>query len=78
MLVAEKDAPGDLANTVHPLGIGYDPIDVANYFNGSLDEVQVYNYAMTGTEITDLYNTQNTASIGPNPVVLNLPVSGDL
>lgn len=78
VLVAEKDSPGDLAYTVHPLGIGYDPIDVANYFNGSLDEVQIYNYAMTGTEITDLYNTQNTASIGPNPVVLNLPVSGDL
>ena len=33
---------------------------------------------MTGTEITDLYNTQNTASIGPNPVVFNMPVSGDL
>lgn len=78
VLVAEKDSPGDLAYTVHPLGIGYDPIDVANYFNGSLDEVQIYNYAMTGTEITELYNTQNTASIGPNPVVLNLPVSGDL
>lgn len=77
-LVAEKDSPGNLANTTHPLGIGYDPIDVANYFNGSMDEVQIYNYAMTDTEIADLYTAQNTASIDPNPVVLNLPVSGGL
>lgn len=77
VLVAEKDSPGDLANTVHPLGIGYDPIDVANYFDGSMDEVQVYNYALSDSEINDLYTEQNTAVIDPDPLVLNLPFSGD-
>ena len=77
-LVAEKDASGDLNSTTHPLGIGYDPIDVANYFNGSLDEVQIYNYALTGSEISDLYAAQNTAVIDPDPLVLNIACSGDL
>ncbi len=75
--VAEKASAGDLASTTHPLGIGYDPIDVANYFDGSMDEVQIYNYAMTDSEILNLYNEQNTAIIDPDPLVLNLPMSGD-
>ncbi|MGB3078967.1 MAG: LamG-like jellyroll fold domain-containing protein [Saprospiraceae bacterium] len=78
VLVASKASPGDLANTTHPLGIGYDPIDVANYFDGSLDDVQIYNYALTDTEINDLYTTQNSAVIDPDPLVLNIPMAGDL
>lgn len=77
VLVAEKDSPGDLNSTVHPLGIGYDPIDVANYFDGSLDEVQIYNYALSDTEINDLYTEQNTVSLDPSTKVLDLPFSGD-
>ena len=53
--VAEKDVTGDLDNTVHPLGIGYDPIDVANYFDGGLDEVQIYNVALDAMQIAALY-----------------------
>ncbi len=34
VLANSKDSPGDLNTTVHPLGIGFDPIDVANYFDG--------------------------------------------
>ncbi len=78
VLVAEKDSPGDLASTTHPLGIGYDPIDVANYFDGSIDEVQIYNYAFSDAEITNLYNEQNSAVIDPNPLVLDLPMAGNL
>lgn len=77
VLANEKDSPGDLANTTHPLGIGYDPIDVANYFNGSLDEVQIYNYALSGTEINDLYVEQSVAVIDPDPLVLNIPFTGN-
>jgi hypothetical protein len=78
VLANEKASPGDLNNTTHPLGIGYDPIDVANYFDGSIDDFQIYNYALTGTEIGNLYAEQNTAVIDPNPLVLNLPFAGDL
>lgn len=77
-LAAEKASAGDLNSTVHPLGIGYDPIDVANYFAGSVDEFQIYNYALTDSEIGDLYTEQSTAVIDPDPLVLNVPFSGDL
>ena len=77
-LAAEKAAPGDLNSTSHPLGIGYDPIDVANYFHGSVDEFQIYNYAMDDTEIGNLYAEQSTTIIDPNPLVLNIPFNGDL
>lgn len=77
-LVATKDVAGDLNNTTRSLGIGYNPIDVGNYFDGKLDEFQIYNYALTDTEINDLYTEQNTANIDPDPLVLNLPFCGDL
>ena len=59
--VAEKNVTGALDATVHPLGIGFDPIDNANYFQGALDEVQLYKRALSEAEVAALYNTQNTA-----------------
>ena len=58
--VNEKIYPGALNKTTYPLGIGYDPIDKGNYFDGSLDEVQIYNQALTEAEVLALYNLQNT------------------
>ena len=58
--VNEKTSTGPLDPTAYPLGIGFDPIDVANYFNGSLDEVQIYNVALTAQQIADLYAAQST------------------
>ncbi|MBK9015728.1 MAG: T9SS type A sorting domain-containing protein [Saprospiraceae bacterium] len=58
--VATKLVAGALDATVYPLGIGFDPIDNANYFNGSLDEVQIYNVALTAVEIAALYVLQST------------------
>ena len=56
---ASKAVTGNLKSTVNPLGIGYDPIDNGGFFNGALDEVQVYNYALTEGEVTALYTTQS-------------------
>jgi chitodextrinase len=61
--VNEKNAPGTLDPTVKPLGIGFDPIDVNNYFNGSLDEVRIYKKALTDAEIAALYTTQATPPV---------------
>ena len=62
--VNEKNAAGSLDATTHPLGIGFDPIDNANYFHGSLDEVQVYNVALSGAEIAALFAVQSQQSGG--------------
>ncbi|KAA3631860.1 MAG: hypothetical protein DWQ02_15755, partial [Bacteroidetes bacterium] len=59
-MVAEKDVEGALDVTTNPFGIGYNPIDNANFFNGSLDEVQIYNVALTAQQVEDLYNLQST------------------
>lgn len=61
--VNEKAYAGALSQTGHPFGIGYDPIDKTNFFDGSLDEVQVYNRALTAQEVLDLYNEQSTAPL---------------
>jgi hypothetical protein len=58
--VNEKAYTGALNKTVHPLGIGYDPIDRGNYFDGALDEVQIYNHALTEAEVYALYILQST------------------
>jgi chitodextrinase len=76
-LVNEKDVAGTLNPTIHPLGIGYDPIDVANYFDGALDDVMLFNYGMTDQEVSDLYDAQSTANIDPTNLVADFPFAGD-
>lgn len=61
--VASKDVAGDLNETNHPLGMGFNPIDGGNFLNGSLDEVQIYNVALTAQEIADLYAEQSTPPV---------------
>ncbi len=76
VLANSKDVVGNLNNTTHPLGIGYDPIDNANFFNGSLDEVQIYDYALSAADIAAAYTEQNTAVIDPDPKVLDMAFCG--
>lgn len=59
--VAEKVVVGDLNNTTHDLGIGYNAVDGGNWFDGGLDEVQIYNIALGAAEVKDLYDTQKVA-----------------
>ena len=68
VLANSKAVSGALNSTKHPLGIGYDPIDNGGYFNGKIDDVQLYNKALTDAEILALYNNQNATPV----------VSGDL
>ncbi|MDQ3016808.1 MAG: LamG domain-containing protein, partial [Bacteroidota bacterium] len=49
-LVAEKAVVGNLNNTSFPLGIGYNPIERNLFFKGALDEVAIYNGALSATE----------------------------
>ncbi|MEK7832668.1 MAG: LamG-like jellyroll fold domain-containing protein, partial [Acidobacteriota bacterium] len=58
--VAEKNVSGSLDATIHPLGIGYSPIDNCCYFKGALDEVQIYKVALSAAEIAALYTAQST------------------
>ncbi|MBU3907042.1 MAG: LamG domain-containing protein, partial [Nanoarchaeota archaeon] len=44
----------DNAAGIYPLRIGYNPIN-NGYFNGSIDEVMIFNRALSTTEISSLY-----------------------
>ncbi|MBL0109518.1 MAG: hypothetical protein IPP42_01070 [Saprospiraceae bacterium] len=68
-------APGALNSTTSPLGIGYDPIDVTNYFNGSLDEVQIYNVALSGDEVAALYLLQSAAPAEVDTIAPSVPLN---
>ena len=70
-----KPAPGALKSTTKPLGIGYDPIDSTNFFNGSLDEVQIYNVALTDAEVAALYTAQNTAPANSDTQAPSAPLN---
>src|SRR3990172_4349278 len=53
--VAYKALSGILGNTPD-LIIGRISLNGTRYFNGQIDEVQIYNYALTSTQIKTLYN----------------------
>jgi hypothetical protein len=75
--VNEKAVTGALDKTKHPLGIGYDPIDNGSFFDGSLDDVEIYNRALSAVEVAALYNDQNTTPVVGGPLVAYYPFSGD-
>ena len=77
MLVNEKDVTGDLNNSTNPLGIGYNTIDVGNYFNGFIDEVMIFDVALTEMEIADLYGLQNTPPSADPGIVAAYPFDGN-
>lgn len=75
--VNEKNVTGQLDKTSHPLGIGYDPIDKGGYFNGSMDEVMVFNRALTESEIAALYDSQKDAPVASSDLVADYPFTGN-
>jgi len=77
--VAQKDVVGDLNPTQYPLGIGYNPVDGGNYFDGSIDQFQVYNYALSSQDVADLFIAQANGGVDPNDILLaSYSFAGDM
>ncbi|MBK8111256.1 MAG: T9SS type A sorting domain-containing protein [Saprospiraceae bacterium] len=66
--VDEKSVSGGLDKTQHPLGIGWDPIDKGGIFDGAIDDVAIYNRALSDAEISQLYGDQSVET----------PIAGNL
>jgi chitodextrinase len=75
--VNEKNVAGALDKTKYPLGIGYDPIENSNPFDGNLDDVQIYNRALSAAEIAALYTAQNQAPAVPGNLVAHYTFGGN-
>lgn len=55
--VGESDIKiASLLNSTSPLEIGRDRPGITEFFRGDLDEVRIYNRALSDQEITELYN----------------------
>lgn len=73
---ATKAVVGALKSTKLPLGIGYSPIDLCCYFNGSLDEITIYNYALSDADITAIYTAQSTSPAQATDLVAEYKLNG--
>jgi chitodextrinase len=78
VLTNSKTVIGNLNTTKYPLGIGYNPIDGGNYFDGSLDEVQLYNTSLSAQQVSTLYTAQSTPSAIAAPLVADFKMAGNL
>ena len=78
VLANSKNVVGNLNMTKYPLGIGYNPIDGGNFFDGDLDEVQLYNTDLSALQVSALYTLQSTAPSVPSPLVAEFKMAGDL
>ncbi|MCB0570400.1 MAG: fibronectin type III domain-containing protein [Phaeodactylibacter sp.] len=76
-MVAQKSVSGTLNSSTHPLGIGYNPIDGGSWFDGELDEVTIYNYALSDMDISDLYTAQSAFPGTPTSLVAHYSLNGD-
>ena len=78
--VATKPVPTKLNSTNRPLCFGSNNVDGGQYFPGALDNVKIYNKALTAAEILKLFNAGTTGltdfaiaaygdvRLSPNPV----------
>ena len=68
-LVGTKYAPGTLIPDQNPLVFGINPPGSIEHLNGSLDDIRIYNRALSAAEINALYQeggwTGNTNPIAP-------------
>ena len=65
--VASRAQTGSIATTTNPLQIGGDSF-FGQYFQGTIDEVRIYNRALTATEIQNDMNTPVTkGTLSPKP-----------
>jgi len=58
--VNRKPAPGILNSTARPFGMGNNSDNGGQFFEGALDEVKIYNKALTAAEVLQLFETGTT------------------
>lgn len=63
-LVSTQPFDGDISNSSGPLWIGADSIS-GTFFKGKIDELRIYNYALTQSEIKRDMDIKDTLTISP-------------
>ncbi|MBK9016402.1 MAG: hypothetical protein IPM82_21305 [Saprospiraceae bacterium] len=58
-------------------GIGYDPIGNGSFFDGSIDDVQIANFALSGLQVAAAYAAQNTFPGTASTLVAGYSLNGN-
>ena len=56
--IGNRKASRDLPPNNNSLVIGYDPFDCDEYFEGDMDDVRLFNRALSEKEIQELYKAE--------------------
>lgn len=87
-LIKTQNVTKNTVNNSNKFTLGLTEGGGANYFNGTIDDLKIYNYALSDTEVANLYNSQvlsvtdvsktQNVEIYPNPVndILNIKTQG--
>ncbi len=60
-LVSTREFEGDISNASGPLWIGGTTESI--FFKGAMDEFRIYNYALTPTEVSNLYKMRDSLEV---------------
>ncbi len=66
-LIKSQEFSSSISNSSGPLWIGGD--NQGNYFKGIMDEFRIYNYALTSSQIKQLYNMRDRIEAVPSKKV---------
>ncbi len=73
LIASADDYTGDITSSPRYLLLGTNP-DLDQFFNGALDEIRVYNYPISETDIGKLY-IKNSTPVWEEQIVQNFPLS---
>ena len=65
VLAAQASITGAIGTNSEPLGIGENLDDHSDCFNGAIDDVRIYNVALTSNQVSQLYAYETTPSFSP-------------
>lgn len=60
-LISSSNVARNTVNNSDVFRLGLSEGGALNYFNGTIDDLKIYNYALSESEVSDLYNTQTLA-----------------
>jgi hypothetical protein len=55
-VVTSTPASGSIGTSANDLGIGREPASADSFFDGQIDDVKIFNYALTNQQILTEYN----------------------
>ena len=87
-LVSTSNVAKNTVNNIDIFTLGLTEGGSGNYFNGAIDDLKIYNYAITDSEVANLYNNNSTLAVSeisktkniriyPNPVKDFLHIKSD-